>query len=159
MKKTNKSLAITGVIAALYVVLTVPLGSLASASFINVRPAEALTILPMLMTEAIPGVAIGCVAANILTGAMPLDVVFGSVITLVAAFLTSKCKTPYIGAIPPILLNALFLPVIWVITGGGSYLIMAGSVLVTQSIWIYGLGLPLYFGVKKSNLLDKLYQD
>ncbi len=155
MKKfTLKQLALSALIAALYVALTVPLGGLASDYFINVRPAEALTLLPVFFVEAVPGLAVGCLLANLLTGATAMDVILGAVITLAAAVLTRLVRKPLIGGIFPVVLNALGLPLIWMFSGGATgYWTMVLSTLLTQTIWVYGLGIPLCLAVRRSRFL------
>ena len=70
------------VIAALYVVLTYVFSAFASG-VIQVRVSEALTILPAFTPAAIPGLVIGCLLSNTLTGCVLLDIIFGSVATLI----------------------------------------------------------------------------
>lgn len=73
-------------IAAIYVVLTLLANALGLANYvIQVRFSEALTILPFFTPAAIPGLFVGCILSNILTGCLPLDVVFGSLATLIGA--------------------------------------------------------------------------
>ena len=73
-------------IAAIYVVLTYFISAFNLASgAIQVRISEALTSLPVFTPAAIPGLFIGCLLSNLLTGCMPLDVVFGSLATLIGA--------------------------------------------------------------------------
>ncbi|WDC83767.1 QueT transporter family protein [Caloramator sp. mosi_1] len=112
MKKPTIFYVKAGLIAALYVVLTLPFASF-SYGPIQFRVAEALTIIPLYETAAIPGLFIGCMFANIFGGFGLVDIVFGSLTTLLAAYLTSKAPNMYIGVLPPILLNALIIP-IWV---------------------------------------------
>ena len=145
-----KQTARAALIAALYVALTLPFGQLAFQNMFQVRPAEALTILPLLYAEVIPGLAVGCALANIFSGYGAYDIIFGSLITLAAAFLTRKLKNPFLGALPPVLLNALLLPLVWMAAGAGTaYLYSMASTLLTQAAWVYGLGIPLYYSVKK----------
>ena len=74
------------IIAAIYVVLTLLANALGLANYvIQVRFSEALTILPFFTPAAIPGLFVGCILSNILTGCLPLDVVFGSLATLIGA--------------------------------------------------------------------------
>ena len=82
-------------IAAIYVVLTYFISAFNLASgAIQVRISEALTILPVFTPAAIPGLFIGCLLSNLLTGCMPLDVVFGSLATLIGKNgRTCKCIT------------------------------------------------------------------
>ena len=88
--RDKKVLFITqaAMIAALYVVLTLLANALGLANYaVQIRFSEALTILPFFTPAAIPGLWAGCVLANILTGCAPLDILFGSLATLVGAFL------------------------------------------------------------------------
>ena len=76
-------------IAAIYVVLTLLANALGLANYaIQVRFSEALTILPYFTPTAIPGLFVGCIISNILTGCHPLDTVFGSLATLAGAVVT-----------------------------------------------------------------------
>lgn len=112
--KTKNVLLITqaAMIAALYVILTYLAAALGiSSGVIQVRFSEALTILPYFTPAAIPGVFIGCLVSNFLTGACLVDVVFGSLTTLVAAIISYKMrKFKYAVCIPPIIGNTLVIP-------------------------------------------------
>ena len=93
------------VIAAIYVVLTIFISAFNLASgAIQVRISEALTILPFFTPAAIPGLAIGCLLSNLLTGAAVYDVVFGSLATLLGAvgtYLLRKHK--FLCTLPPVI--------------------------------------------------------
>ena len=113
--RSKKTLFITeaAVIAAIYTAL-VMIFQLTSFGPIQFRVAEALTILPYFTPAAIPGVTIGCFLSAILTGAPLFDMIFGSLATLIAAFLSYKlrrCK--FLVPVPPIVANALIIP--WVL--------------------------------------------
>ena len=100
-------------IAAVYVVLSTifaPLGTKA----IQVRFAEALTILPIFSSAAIPGLFVGCMIGNALSGAILPDVIFGSLATLSGAIGTRKLGKvhPVLGTVPPILANTITVPLI-----------------------------------------------
>ncbi|WIV11182.1 QueT transporter family protein [Proteiniborus sp. MB09-C3] len=117
--KNTKYLAKAGMIAALYVILVIieiPLGQLAFGP-IQVRVAEALVLLPLVESAAIPGVFVGCFIANLIltfaSGYGLIDVVGGSLITLISAYLTSKMPNKFLGILPPVILNALLVS-IWV---------------------------------------------
>ena len=159
MKKyTARQLCVAALIAALYAGVTMAFGQMAFSPMFQVRPAEALTILPILFVEAIPGVVIGCMIANIVSVFGPADIIFGTLITLVAAILTRLIKKPVLAALPPVLLNAFLLPIIWWLAGGDSaYWLNMLSTLLTQSLWIFGLGLPLHALMKK--LKPKIYPE
>ena len=104
-------LAQAAMIAALYVVLTYVFAPI-SFSEIQVRIAEALTILPVFTSAAIPGLFIGCLLGNIIGGALIPDVIFGSLATLIGAFFTWKLRNahPFLAPIPPILSNMIIVP-------------------------------------------------
>ena len=121
-------LAHAAVIAALYVVLTQLAASLGLASAaIQVRFSEALTILPVFTPAAIPGLFVGCILANLLTGSVPLDVLFGSIATLLGALgtwlvshqpiqnssnTTLNSWQRWLSPVPPIAANTLIVPFI-----------------------------------------------
>lgn len=110
MNKKTKYLVQASVIAAIYVVLAQVFGFMGFGP-IQFRIAEALTILPFFTPAAIPGVFIGCLLANILYGGVILDVVVGSLTTLVAAYMSYKLrKNKWLVPVPPILLNAAIIP-------------------------------------------------
>ncbi len=111
----NKTLFITqaALIAAIYVVLVYIFKPI-SFSYIQVRIAEALTILPYFTPAAIPGVSIGCLLANLLTGADILDILFGTLATLLGAvgsYLVRKKK--FLVPLPPIIANSIIIP--WIL--------------------------------------------
>ncbi|HWT75336.1 MAG TPA: QueT transporter family protein [Mobilitalea sp.] len=113
--KNKKTLFITeaAVIAAIYTVLVI-IFQLSSFGPVQFRVAEALTILPYFTPAAIPGVAIGCFLSAVLTNAAPLDMIFGSLATLIAAFLSYKLRRhKFLVPIPPIIVNAIVIP--WVL--------------------------------------------
>lgn len=111
MKKTKTQfLAQAAMIAALYVVVTILLAPFGFGE-IQLRVSEALTILPIFTPAAIPGLFIGCLLGNILGGAILLDIVVGSIATLLGALGTYALrKHKFLAPIPPILANALVVP-------------------------------------------------
>ncbi len=102
-------------IAALYVVLTLLANALGLANYaIQVRFSEALTILPFFTPAAIPGLTVGCLLSNILTGCAPLDILFGTLATLIGALGTYALRRfEWLTPLPPILANTLIVP--WVL--------------------------------------------
>lgn len=158
MKNVTKFVCFNALVAALYVVFSMPFGTISTASGLQFRPSEALTVLPALCPYTVVGLTIGCAISNLTSAFGIYDVVLGSLVTLVAGLVCclKPFKTPYTAQIPPIVLNALLLPLIWFISAGQAsievYLINAGSLLLTQSVVLYGLGTPLYFFTKKKLL-------
>lgn len=108
-----------GLIAGIYLILVliqIPMGNLAYGP-VQLRIAEGLTLLPLIESAAIPGLFIGCLAANLLLTPYSafglVDIIGGSLTTLLAAYITSKMPNKVLGALPPILLNG-FIVSLWV---------------------------------------------
>ena len=158
---STKRLCRAGVIASLYVVLTYAFSAFAFGPF-QVRPAEALCLLPLFFPEAIPALTIGCLLSNILSQYTIYDMIFGSLATLLAAFGTyfigKTIRNTFLkillGGLFPVVVNAIIIPLIIVFLTGTEgqtfwqiYLFYVGVFLFTQSVWVYGLGTPLYFAI------------
>lgn len=109
--KNTVLLTQAAMIAAIYVVLTYVFAPF-SFGEIQVRIAEALTILPLFTPAAIPGLFIGCLIGNILGGAILPDIVFGSLATLIGACFTYllREKSPLLAPLPPIMANTFIVP-------------------------------------------------
>ena len=109
--KNVKTLVQAGLIAALYVVITLVFAPF-SFSEIQVRLSEALTILPVFTPAAVPGLFIGCLIANTLGGAAVPDIIFGSLATLIGAVGTRALKDshPFLAPLPPIIANTVIVP-------------------------------------------------
>lgn len=157
-----KFLARTAVIAALYAILTLALAPI-SYGPLQFRVAESLTLLPILFLEAVPGLTVGCLIANIFSAYGWYDMVFGTLATFIAAALTRFFATrkklsqselmPVFASFPPIFVNALLLPVIWLLfMGDTGYLINMWTVMATQSAVIFIVGLPLYYALKRTKI-------
>ena len=149
---STKRLAVSGMIAALYVVITLLLRPI-SYGQIQVRVAEALAMLPVFGTIPIPGLFVGCLVANFLGGASGvnlIDTVFGSLTTLVAGCLTYALRRrPWAAGLPPVVLNAVVVGLTLHYTAGLPLLITMLWVGLGQAIAVYGLGLPLIHALKK----------
>lgn len=152
-----KTLVYGAMIAALYFILTYAIAPISSGLF-QCRLSEALCVLPYFTPAAVPGLFIGCLTANLLMmttmGILPLDVIFGSLATLLAAYLsflisrryTSKAARFLVPA-PAVIVNALVVG--WLLADvykvGVSYWICALYVAAGQIAACYGLGMPLLF--------------
>ncbi len=97
-------------IAAIYVVLTVVFAAI-SFGEVQIRFSEALTVLPYFTPAAIPGLFIGCIIGNFMGGAIPVDILCGSLATLIGAVASYQLrKTKYFVPLPPILANTIVVP-------------------------------------------------
>lgn len=99
-------------IAAIYTVLTmIAAGFDLASGAIQVRFSEALTIMPFFIPAAIPGLTIGCLLSNILTGCALPDIIFGTLATFLGAIGSYALrKNRFLCAVPPIVSNALIIP-------------------------------------------------
>ena len=103
----TRTLVRAALIAALYTVLTLLLQPL-SYGEVQIRFSEALTLLPILLPEAVPALAVGCLLANILGGCTIFDIVFGTLATLLAALCTRRLRDRiWLAALMPVLFNGV----------------------------------------------------
>ena len=160
-RKSNKStlyLTTAGLVAAVYVILTFVAQAFGLASgAIQFRLSELLTILPMFTGAAIPGLTIGCILANILTGCAMWDVVFGSFATLLGAlgtFALRKTENPYLGCLPPIISNMLIVPIVLrkVYGAPDAYWYLLVTVGIGEVVCCGILGVMVYKIIKKRKL-------
>lgn len=180
-RRTNPTqLTRAGVVAAVYgglTIITLQLGSYLAWGPIQFRISEALTVLPLFWSASVPGLALGTLIANLynLGVAGPLgwlDVVFGTLATLLGALWTRKFRArPALALAGPVLANALivaaYLPILLAGLGlyqipftsidlESNYLTMYafGVVTVTigQAVVVYGLGLPLVSALRRAHI-------
>lgn len=153
MNKSNTAfLSQAAMIAAVYVVLTYVFAPF-SFGEIQVRVAEALTILPLFTPAAVPGLFIGCLTGNILGGAILPDIIFGSTATLLGALFTYQLfrDRPLLAPLPPIIANTLIVPFVLRFGYGIALPIpfMMLTVGIGEVLSCGVLGLALYFALRK----------
>ena len=147
-----RSLAAGGLVAAAYIALTLLFAPI-SFSQIQFRVSEALTLLPVLSPAAVPGLFIGCLGANLLTGQPWQDVVFGSLASLAAAVLTRRFRQKlWLAALMPVAVNAVFIGLMLYAVYGLHPYISLLTVGAGQAVVCYGLGVPLVRVLEKRNL-------
>ncbi len=156
-KTSGTSLARIGVIAGLYIVTTMSLPFLSYGS-IQLRISEALTVLPLFFPEAVVGLFIGCLISNILGNGI-LDIVFGSLATLIAGVLTyivgktvkNTTLKFLLGAFPPVIINAIVVPFTYLVVTEleALYWFNFLTVFIGQFLAVYVLGALLYSLIKK----------
>ena len=151
MKKPNvRYITQAAIIAAIYAALTLALAPISYGN-IQVRVAEALTVLPAIFPSAIPGLFIGCILANTLgPGAGVLDIVFGSLATLISAWASYKLrKYTYLVPLPPVIINALVVGAVLHYAYNLPLVLTMLQVGAGQLIACYAVGLPLLYFVRK----------
>lgn len=177
MKRNTLYLTQAAIIAAAYLVLTLPFAQFAFGQ-IQFRLAEALTVLAALTPAAIPGLFLGCLLTNTVfpSGLGLIDIIFGSLATLVAAWITWLLQTRLPGRdgqkdrksqwlrriivlLPPAVVNGLvvgfYLPFLIPDTATTPFVI-AGfmlSIFISECIVIYLIGLPLMLALKKTGIV------
>ena len=145
-------LAQAAMIAALYIVLTFIANLLGIASgAVQIRFSEALTILPYFTVSAVPGLTVGCLLANILTGCALPDIIFGTLATLLGAIFTRLLrKYKWLSPVPPILANALIIPpVLYFAYGIKPIWLSLATVTAGEVISCGVLGMLLLFALQK----------
>lgn len=121
---------------------------------IQVRVSEALTVLPAFTPAAIPGLVIGCLLSNTLTGCVLLDIIFGSVATLIGALGSYALRRhTWQVPIPPIVSNMIIVPFVLRFAYGATdaFPFMIATVGAGEIISCYLLGMILYGALKKVN--------
>jgi uncharacterized membrane protein len=147
MKKpvfSARNLTLAAIVAALYAAITLLFAPI-SYGPVQFRVSEALTILPVLFPQAIPGLAVGCLIANLLGSATPWDVVFGTLATFLAALLTRRLrKNVWLAAAPPVVCNAVIVGLVLHFTLADALLIPTIlSVGLGEAVVVYALGVPM----------------
>ena len=152
-KSPARALCQGALIAAMYVALTYLAAQLGlSSGVIQLRLSEALCVMPVFTAAAIPGLALGCLLANALTGAVVLDVVLGPVATLIGAAGTYLLRRrPLPALLPPILANTVIVP--WVLRYGYGFpdaiWYMMGTVGIGEVLSVGVLGSLLYLSLRR----------
>ena len=158
MNKKTRFLTQSALIASLYVALTLVSASMGLASgAIQVRISEALTIMPVFTPVAIPGLFIGCLAANLITGAALWDIVFGAIATLLGAVGTYLLrKHRVLALIPPILSNTLIIPFVLKIAYGveEGYSFLFFTIFIGELISCGVFGTLLSKALEKTKIFD-----
>lgn len=164
--KKNQILTLTrgGIVAALYVALTYLsfLFGLSSGA-IQLRLSEMLTVLPAFLPESIPGLYIGCLIANLLTGGSIYDILLGSLATLIGAIGARMLRKahPLVIALPTVFANALIVPLVIILSAGGahtfaSFPYFACTVGIGEFLSAGVLGAICYRVIEKNRILPKL---
>ncbi len=149
---TTRSLAAAGIVAALYTALTLIFAPISFAQ-IQFRISEALTLLPVMSSASVPGLFIGCLISNLITGQPWQDVLFGSLATLIAALLTRRFREKiWLAALMPVVINALVIgAMLWLVYGLHPYISFL-TVGAGQAIVCYLLGVPMVKVLEKRGI-------
>ena len=156
MNTRVKFICHAALIAAVYVLLTYLAWALGlSSGAVQIRFSEALCVLPYFTAAAVPGVTVGCLLANILTGCELWDIIFGTLATLIGAVLARALrKYEWLVPLPSVLSNMAIIPfvLIKVYEAKEAYPFLLLTVGIGEVISIYGIGMVLLFALKKRKI-------
>lgn len=161
-KFTTRDLTLAAVIAAAYAGLTMLLPG-SSYGYTQLRVSEALTVLPFLFPAAAPGLAVGCLIANLLSPYGLIDVVCGTAASALAAFLTMKMPAKWLAPLPPVLCNGVIVGgmLAWYEAGFGAgfwpaFAVTGAGVALGEVLVCYPLGLLLLTALPKISYFQRL---
>jgi uncharacterized membrane protein len=146
-----RNLTLAAVVAALYAAVTLLFAPI-SYGPVQFRVSEALTLLPVLFPQAIPGLTLGCLIANLLGSATPWDVVFGTLATLIAALATRRFrKNLWLAASAPVVCNAIIIGLVLHFTLADVLLVPTIlSVGLGEAAVCYALGVPMILALRRT---------
>lgn len=162
-KFTTRELTLAAFVAALYAVLSY-FGNIFGLTFgpVQCRFSEALCVLPFFFPCTVPGLFVGCLITNLMSTVGPLDMIFGSMATLLAALWTARMPNRYLAPLPPVLCNGIIIGamIAWYEAGFGPnfwsmFLWNAISVALGEAIACYALGGLLLSALEKLPQLDR----
>ncbi len=171
MNRRTKKLVTASVIAALYAVLTI-LSSIFGLAYggVQFRISEVLCVLPLFTSSAIPGLTVGCILSNVFSTINPVDMLVGSLATLLAGICTRMCRNikiknfPFLSMTFPVLFNAVFVGAeIAFFSGENVFLpafaLNAVSVGIGEAAVIFTLGTALVLFIGKNDRLKRFISD
>lgn len=159
MKRSVSYITKTAIIAALYIAFTVAFEAV-SFGPVQFRVSELLTLLPIIFAEAVPGLTIGCFFSNFFFSSFGLwDMLLGTLATLLASIATRILrKNIVLATLPPMLFNALIVPLVWVIGGSAETVYYIGmlQILLSEFIICGLIGAPFTLVLKKAFLKARI---
>ena len=158
MKKSTLYLTRGALIAAIYVALTYVATAFGlSSGMIQFRISETLCVLPLFFPEAVMGLTVGCLIANLISGCVVWDIIFGSVATFIGAYLSRAFiklpeKLKWLATLPTILSNAIIVPLVLIYAYGvpDAYYVLMLSVGIGEIVCAGIGGSVLYYSLRKA---------
>jgi uncharacterized membrane protein len=158
MNKRNKYIIKSALIAAIYLALTLLFAPI-SYSLMQIRIAEALGVLAYFTPAAIPGLALGCLLANLSSPFGLVDIIFGTLATVLSAYAATKIKNKFLVPLPYILINMAIVGYILSYMLQVKFIYAALWVALGEAIAVYIIGLPLLFLINRNKTLNKFFKD
>ena len=166
-KLQTQHLTRAAAVGAAYAVLSL-FSSVFSLTFgvVQCRFSEALCVLPFFFPETVWGLFAGCLITNILSPYGLLDLIVGSLATLIAALLTARCRKKWLAPLPPVIANTVLIGLVLAYEQAGTsaafwptYAFNALTVGLGEAVACYGLGGLLLWRLDKSNALQHYLQN
>ena len=156
---STRDLTLAAMVAALYAVMSY-FGNIFGLTFgpVQLRFAEALTVLPFLFPATVPGLFVGCVMTNLISPFGLLDVAAGSLATLLAALWTSRVKSRWLAPLPPVICNAVLVgfTLSWTQAGGFTAALPAAWFYNGLTVGLGELGACCVLGMLLLHLIPKI---
>lgn len=138
----TKNITRGALIAGLYVIITYLLSPV-SFGPLQFRASEALTVLPILYPEAIPALFIGVLLSNIIGGLGMVDIIGGSLVTLLAAYGTYYFRGTFLAYLSPIILNGFLISIYLHLLFEIPYWVTVLQITISEAVVVLLLGYPL----------------
>ena len=156
-KIDTRSIAIYGIVAAIYVVVTYALGGLA---FMNIqfRISEALVLLCFYDKRYILPLSLGCFIANLnpSSGMLAWDLTAGVFATVLSLILISKCKNIIVASMIPAILNGIIVGIGLNIFIGLPLFLSMAQVALGEIVCVTIVGVPLFKLLEKNKRFIKM---
>lgn len=159
MKKlSTKQIVIYGMVAAIYVALTIGLAFM-SYGGIQFRIAEILTLLCFYNKKYIVPLTLGCFLANLASPMIAFDLPFGTIATLIALLLMTKCKNIYIASLMPVIVNAVIVGLELKLAFNAPLFLSMGQVALGEFVCVSVVGIIVFKALEKNKKFMSLIRE
>lgn len=151
-----KKITRQGIVAAIYVVMTVMLGDVGYGA-IQFRVSEILAVLPFFNAEYIYGITIGVFLANIFSTLGAIDIFVGTLASFLVAVVMSKIKNFYLACIVPLFgMILIALEIFLVVPEAGGFWAILSSLVLSEFIAVYVIGVPVFYAISKNKKVSEM---
>ncbi|MDD7267012.1 MAG: QueT transporter family protein [Lachnospiraceae bacterium] len=156
MNETTKRIVLTGVIAAIYAVLTYVIAPFAYGP-IQFRFSEVMVLLAFVSPIYIPGLVLGCVLGNLMSPFGAIDIVVGSAATAIACLLMARIKNIWVASLMPAIINGLIigLEIMMLSDEPINFWLTAGEIFLSELIIVTVIGVPILLMLMKNQVFKK----
>lgn len=155
---STKNIVTIGLVAALYVVLTVFLAPL-SYGPIQFRVSEVLNLLAFVNPIFAPGIVLGCFIANLFSPLGIIDLIFGTTATLISVMMIVRSKKLWVASLWPVIVNGIIIGVELQYVAQAPFLIGGFQVALGEFVVVTLLGVPLFYALLKNTAFARIAQE